>query len=89
MSNIVPYADIPQDVDSDALDEPIPKRRTRGKRSISVDSEDLDEATPGAVETDSPTPVSKQKVKAGPLKAVGQFMTCGECAKKFTVVCHP
>lgn len=76
-----------QDVDSDALDEPAPKRRGRGKRNASVDSEDLDEATPDADAIGSSKPAAKQKVKPGPMKAVGQFMTCGECAKKFTVVC--
>jgi hypothetical protein len=74
-----------QDVDSDALDE-VSKRRRPKKRSASVDSEDLDVATPSTNAPGPTTPVVERKVKPGPLKAVGQFMTCGECAKKFTVV---
>ena len=56
--------------------------RKRGKRSISVDSDDLDD-TPAA---STPVATKNNNVKPGPLKAVGGRMACGECGKNFTVV---
>ena len=86
-----------QAIDSDALDSPGPSRkRARANRDTSVDSEDLDtEETPSAGPSKSATPApsttkkaAKAKSGATPqvLKAVGQFMECGECTKRFTVV---
>lgn len=59
-----------------------------------MDSEDLDGdvsstadvSTPATPTPAPPVPSRSSKVTAGPLKAVGQFMECGECTKRFTVV---
>ena len=60
-----------------------------------MDSEDLDgdavfSAGPSNSATPAPTFTQKAETGAGgslqELKAVGEFMECGECAKKFTVV---
>ena len=55
-----------------------PEERPRKRaRAASIDSDDLDAEQPLA---------NLGKVAAQPLKAVGDFMQCGECAKRFTVV---
>jgi len=59
----------------------------RGKRSISVDSDELDD-TPAASSATTPPVTKKKKAKPGPLKPIAQSMVCGECDKNFTVVCH-
>lgn len=61
--------------------------RKRGKRSISVDSDDLDD-TPAASTATTPSVTKKKKAKPGPLKPIAQSMVCGECDKNFTVVRH-
>lgn len=61
--------------------ELLPKR---SKRSISVDSDELDQDTPA---TATPPPAKKKKkAKPGPLKPIASSMVCGECDKNFTVV---
>ena len=64
--------------------EPEPARK-RGKRSISVDSDELDQDTPVAPII-TPPAKKKKKAKPGPLKPIAQSMVCGECDKNFTVV---
>ena len=85
-----------QDYDSDALDsEPNPKK----SRATSADSEDLDfaytpsmssPAGPSKSGTSTPAASAKGKTKSGvqpgPLKGIGNFMNCGECGNRFTVV---
>ena len=61
--------------------------RKRGKRSISVDSDELDD-TPAASTATTPSVTKKKKAKPGPLKPIAQSMVCGECDKNFTVVRH-
>jgi len=61
--------------------------RKRGKRSISVDSDELDD-TPAASTATTPPVTKKKKAKPGPLKPIAQSMVCGECDKNFTVVRH-
>jgi DNA repair protein RAD7 len=60
--------------------------RKRGKRSVSVDSDELDH-TP-VVPTVTPPIKKKKKAKPGPLKPIASTMVCGECDKNFTVVCY-
>ncbi|ORX35761.1 DNA dependent ATPase [Kockovaella imperatae] len=54
--------------------EPLRKRA----RQASIDSEDLDAPA-------SPAVAEGPRVSARPLKAVGEFMDCGECTQRFTV----
>ena len=61
--------------------------RKRGKRSISVDSDELDD-TPAVSTATTPSVTKKKKAKPGPLKPIAQSMVCGECDKNFTVVRH-
>lgn len=61
--------------------------RKRAERSISVDSDELDE-TPAASAATTPPAKKSKKAKPGPLKAIAQSMVCGECDKNFTVVCQ-
>ena len=77
------------------MDSPGPsKKRRRLQRAASVDSEDLDaHVTPSnplsKPKTTVRTVTQTAKDEAGAvqtLKAVGQFMDCGECNSKFTVV---
>jgi DNA repair protein RAD7 len=60
--------------------------RKRGKRSISVDSDELDQDTPATSAAATPPTKKKKKAKPGPLKPIASIMVCGECDKNFTVV---
>ncbi|KAK8864528.1 hypothetical protein IAR55_001778 [Kwoniella newhampshirensis] len=79
-------------VDGDGASE---KGVTNNKRAraTSIDSDDLDaDNGPIAGPSKSVTPVIESpKLSsgvAGPLKAVGEFMDCGQCGKKFTVTAY-
>ncbi|WRT66508.1 uncharacterized protein IL334_003467 [Kwoniella shivajii] len=68
--------------------EPIPKKT----REASIDSDDIDAdhtRPSGPIKPKASTSTTTASIIApGPLKPVGDFMECGQCAKRFTVV-HP
>ena len=57
-----------------------PRKRAR---AASVDSDDLDAEVAG----EAPSERGLVNVRRQPLKAIGEFMDCGECGKQFSVVC--
>jgi DNA repair protein RAD7 len=59
--------------------EGAPDRPRKRQRAMSIDSDDLDAEEPSP-QTSAPS------VAPGPLRPVGEFMICGACAKRFTVV---
>lgn len=63
-------------------------RPAKRARAASIDSDDLDADGPEpAVAREEPSPAKRgPQVRPQPLKGVGEFMNCGECGKKFTVV---
>ncbi|WVR06919.1 hypothetical protein IAU60_003955 [Kwoniella sp. DSM 27419] len=66
--------------------------RAKRARGVSVDSDDLDAVDPvsmGLKNQSSPSASAPaNKVAPAPLKAVGDFMECGECTKRFTVTAY-
>ncbi|WWD17162.1 hypothetical protein CI109_101600 [Kwoniella shandongensis] len=79
-----------RDGESDSESGLITSKRTR---AASIDSDDLDaDNGPVAGPSKSATPVvdfpAFASSAAGPLKAVGEFMDCGQCGKKFTVTAY-
>lgn len=72
-----------EEQDSDNLDA----RPTKRRRAVSVDSDDLDALDTPATGASTPASTSAAaSVRRSDLKAIGEFMKCGECAKSFTVV---
>lgn len=71
------------------IEEPAPAPKRKRARAWSVDSDDLDgDFTPDSVSasgTSTPA-VPTPGARPGPMKSVGEFMNCGECGSKFTVV---
>ncbi|WWC70134.1 uncharacterized protein I206_104081 [Kwoniella pini CBS 10737] len=70
-------------------DEPLNKRN----RAASIDSDDLDANDVPPVESSKPSSTPNviapaENVAPGPLRAVGEFMECGQCAKRFTVTAY-
>lgn len=63
-------------------------RPTKRARAASIDSDDLDADGPeSAGPSEEPSPAKRgPQARPQPLKGIGEFMNCGECGKKFTVV---
>jgi hypothetical protein len=71
-----------------------PSKKGRNERGESADSENLDDDEPGYFEEYRPVrasgvmsmTVANRTSNDAALKAIGEFMNCGECTKRFTVV---
>lgn len=62
-------------------------RPAKRARAASIDSDDLDADGPSAGPSKEPSPPKRgPQVRPQPLKGIGEFMNCGECGRKFTVV---
>ncbi|WWC62122.1 uncharacterized protein I303_104713 [Kwoniella dejecticola CBS 10117] len=75
--------------DDDTDEEAVNKRN----RAASINSDDLDadnipEAGPSKTVSNTKSATPAANVAPGPLKAVGEFMECGQCAKRFTVTAY-
>ncbi|ODN80538.1 hypothetical protein L202_02748 [Cryptococcus amylolentus CBS 6039] len=71
---------------TDSEGVPTPKR----SRAASIDSDDLDADDDYAARpsTSRAEKAPSKGVARGPVKAIGQFMDCGQCEKKFTVTAY-